>query len=378
MGPVVDVHTHMYPPAYVALLTQRTTVPYIHRPSDPAAAPRLILLPSYDDASVSPAQRGRPIDASYSSVDAKLAFMDQHCIAASILSLANPWLDFLPAHEGAAAARATNDDFARMCAAHPERLFFFATLPLSAPVPDIVAEIRRAKSECGARGVIIGTSGLGKGLDDAALDPVWAALAEAQLPAFIHPHYGLPGEVYGPRAGESGHVLPLALGFPMETTIAFARMFLARVFDRHRDLRVLLAHGGGALPFLASRLESCVQHEREFVGASAGAKKPEADIWAVLKRNVYLDGVVYSAVGLRAAVEAVGPDRVLWGSDHPFFPPVSEAQKRAEVWESVRTNVDAVQQAFAGDEAGAAGVLGENAIRSFGLSGVGRRAHESA
>ena len=63
----------------------------------------------------------------------------------------------------------------------------------------------------------MGTRGLGKGLDDARLDPVWEALEKEKLVVFLHPHYGVGKEAWGEN--ENGHVLPLALGFPFETTI---------------------------------------------------------------------------------------------------------------------------------------------------------------
>jgi aminocarboxymuconate-semialdehyde decarboxylase len=70
------------------------------------------------------------------------------------------------------------------------------------------------------RGVIMGTRGLGKGLDDDSLEPVWEALAKEGLVVFLHPHYGVDGKAWGEK--ENGHVLPLALGFPFETTIVNA------------------------------------------------------------------------------------------------------------------------------------------------------------
>ena len=63
----------------------------------------------------------------------------------------------------------------------------------------------------------MGTRGVGKGLDDLALDPVWAAIEQAGLVIFIHPHYGVDAKAWGNI--DNGHVLPLALGFPFETTI---------------------------------------------------------------------------------------------------------------------------------------------------------------
>ena len=72
------------------------------------------------------------------------------------------------------------------------------------------------------RGVILGTRGTGKGLDDQELEPLWQALAETGLVVFLHPHYGVGAQAWGER--ENGHVLPLALGFPFETTTVRAMM----------------------------------------------------------------------------------------------------------------------------------------------------------
>lgn len=200
---------------------------------------------------------------------------------------------------------------------------------------------------------------------------------------------------------DSGHVLPLALGFPLETTIAFTRMWLAGVFDRFPGLKVLLAHAGGAVPALAGRVGSCVEHERGFYDASekgkdggegaesgrgARVRGPKRSLETVLRENVYLDAVSYSATGVRAAVEVVGRERVLFGTDHPFFPPVGVGGKKEEgdgdgggeghgsgkeeesEWTSVTTNVEAVKNAFGSEDIDSIkGVLGGNAIRLFGL-----------
>ena len=62
----------------------------------------------------------------------------------------------------------------------------------------------------------MGTKGVGEGLDDDNLEPALEALARENLVVFIHPHYGVDGNAWGEK--ENGHVLPLALGFPFETT----------------------------------------------------------------------------------------------------------------------------------------------------------------
>ncbi|KAI4159454.1 MAG: hypothetical protein L6R39_000356 [Caloplaca ligustica] len=293
--------------------------------------------------------------------------MNTHKIDISVLSLANPWLDFLKASEAAKWARKINDELNNISANSKGRIYAFGCLPLSAPVPDTVAEIKRlASPTCShIHGIILGTSGLGNGLDDSAMIPVWQALQEHKLLAFIHPHYGLPSEVFGSRMQESGHVLPLSLGFPLETTIAFTRMYLVGVFDRFPCLQILLAHAGGAVPALAGRVQSCVEHERGYYGDEGKrVGGPTRTIGEVLRRNVYLDAVSYSETGLRAAVDMVGKDRLMFGTDHPFFPPLGEEQDQ---WTSVKTNVDVVRTVFERDEEGMKGVLGGNAAEHFGF-----------
>lgn len=241
------------------LLRNRTSVPYVKSfPDDPIAGDRLVILPAEDTASTS---RGRPIGPEYYDVNEKLAFMRKHHIDISVISLANPWLDWLPSNEAAQTARQVNDDVERMCAEHEGKLYAFGTLPLSASAVQVVAEIERLASLPHHRGIIMGTTGLGSGLDDPALDPIYAALEKHQQLVFLHPHYGLPTSVYGPRASDYGHVLPLALGFPLETTIAVTRMLLSGVWDRFPKLNVLIAHSGGTLPFLAGRIESCIAND---------------------------------------------------------------------------------------------------------------------
>ena len=145
------------------------------------------------------------------------------------------------------------------------------------------------------------------------------------------------------------------------------------MFDRFPDLKVLLAHAGGCVPFLAGRIESCVLHERKFRNAD-GEMREGKGIWEVLRRNVWLDGVVYSDVGVKAAVGVVGKERVMWGTDHPFFPPLemeargdTRDEEGGRIWASVQMNVEGVKGAFGEDKEGAEGVLGGNAVRLLGL-----------
>ncbi|KAL9611959.1 MAG: hypothetical protein Q9204_008986 [Flavoplaca sp. TL-2023a] len=273
-----------------------------------------------------------------------------------------PGSTFSPPEEGIKWAKTINDELQDICAQNDEnRLCAFATLPLSASPDDVAEEIYRLYSLFFIEGTIFSTTGLGSGLDDPALDPIWDALEDTQTLIFLHPHYGLLNEVYGPRNAGYGHVLPLALGFPLETTIAFTRMWLSGVFDRFPTLKILIAHAGGTLPFISGRIESCVQHERSFEPNGDGGKRgPKRDLRTVFRENVWLDAVVYSERSLKAAIDLVGKEKVMFGTDHPFFPPLEEG---AEKWTSVETNLTAVAGTEAKDMA-----MGENAVVLLGLS----------
>jgi len=301
--------------------------------------------------------------------------MRLHGIGCSVISLANPWLDFLDPESARATAVGINDDLERACAennASPEhvglKLYAFGSLPLSASAEEIVSEIQRLKTLPHLKGVIMGTTGLGNGLDDPALDAIYSALAMTNTIVFLHPHYGLPAEAFGGPSviARSGHVLPLALGFPLETTIAMSRMYLSGVFDRHPKLEFLLAHSGGTIPFLAGRIESCVAHEREFIANGGKTQGPQRSIWDVLQTNIYLDAVIYGQPGLKAALEAAGSvDRVMFGTDHPFFPPLGDEE--GGKWLSVESNKAVIGSSFPQDEEARKKILGGNAVRVLGL-----------
>ncbi|KAF5668902.1 2-amino-3-carboxylmuconate-6-semialdehyde decarboxylase [Fusarium heterosporum] len=367
---VVDIHTHMYPPSYIRILESRTDIPLV-RKFPQASDPRLILLEAevkaLEEATQNPEAKppGRPLTSHYASLAQKVHFMDTHKIDISVISLANPWLDFLSPSESGAIAESVNEEFSRMCGEHPGRLFFFGTLPLTATLETVLASIKHLQALKYCRGVILGTSGLGKGLDDPDLLPIFEALAQTNMTIFLHPHYGLPNDVWGPRASaEYGHVLPLALGFPMETTIAVARMYLAGVFDKVPELRMILAHSGGTLPFLAGRIESCIMHDGQLLREGKLAKDRRT-IWEVLKEQIYLDAVIYSEVGLKAAIQASGADRLMFGTDHPFFPPLTSDEQGE--WESVSLNAEAVGRAVGQDTGDFKNVMGMNAVNILRL-----------
>ena len=93
-------------------------------------------------------------------------------------------------------------------------------------------------------------------------------------------------------------------------------MLLSGIWDRFPELNVLIAHSGGTLPFLAGRIESCIAHDAHL--KHEGKLGNRRDLWDVLKKNIYLDAVIYADVGLKAAVDASGADRLMFGELHHF------------------------------------------------------------
>ncbi len=178
---------------------------------------------------------GRPIGSEYYDRARKLAFMDRHGIAVSVVSPANPWLDFLP--DAGSVAAEINEDM--------EALVQRQRRPTVWPGAAAHRAIRKRRRGTWTRiarlphlrGAIIGTTGAGMGLDDQALDPVWAAAERDGLMIFVHPHYGLGNEALTGY----GHAMPLALGFPFETTAAIARLILGGTFDRFPGLRLMVS-----------------------------------------------------------------------------------------------------------------------------------------
>ena len=323
----IDVHTHIYLPTYVDMLRTRSAVP---RVVDRNGLSRLLILPGKDEEDSPDA--GRPFGREYFDIAGKIRFMDNHGIALSVLSLANPWVDFLPPAEAVELARVFNDDMEDVCAASGGRLRGFGVLPLKAPAA-AAQELARIATLAHLRGAIIGTSGAGNGLHEPALEPVWTEAARGGHMMFVHPHYGLGNAAYE----GTGHALFLALGFPFETSVAIARLILAGVMDRHGALKLLVAHAGGTLPYLAGRLDSCVGTERQVDFALKAAPSE------YLKR-MYFDSIGYHTPALLALIALVGHERVMFGTDHPFFPPRDAALDLATcMWPSPQENYAAIE-----------------------------------
>ncbi len=346
--PLIDVHTHMYLPRYVALLRRRRQLPRIvERGKDE----RLIIL--RDEEADTATSAGRPIGSEFYEASRKLAFMDKHNIAVSVVSSANPWIDFIEPAEAPALAAALNEDLEVICAASAGRLYGFGVLPLQRP--DVcAAELERIASYPHMRGIIIGSAGRGQGLDDSEFEPIWATAAKTGLFVFVHPHYGIGHSLFP----DTGHALLLALGFTFETSIAIARLVLRGALERHPALKLLIAHAGGTLPYLAGRLDSCVKND---ISKDFGLKHPPSHYL----RQCWYDSIAYHPPALAALTAFAHPARIMFGTDHPFFRPhVADSVLDATPWPVPEENVEALSSLDADAQQA---IAYENGLKAFGI-----------
>jgi predicted TIM-barrel fold metal-dependent hydrolase len=140
---------------------------------------------------------------------------------------------------------------------------------------------------------------------------------------FLHPHYGVGTEHYH----DSGHALFLALGFPFETTVCVSRLITSGMMDKVPNLKLLVAHAGAALPSLIGRLDSCVEHDHAICNRLQ--HKP-SDYF----KKMYFDAISYDGNALETLVNQVGSDRIVFGTDNPFFPPLHTDDYNKAEWPS--------------------------------------------
>lgn len=219
-----------------------------------------------------------------------------------------PWVGLLRYDadfgDARASARTQNEALADLAQAAPQRIRALGTVPLQDPA-SAAREVYTVMRELRLSGVEIAAS-VRIYLGDDRFRPFWEAAEETGALVFIHPTTrGFDQAVF------NDYYLWNAVGNPLETTVTTTHMVMAGVMEAHPRLKVLLAHGGGALVALRGRLRRAYE-------AVAPARvrlrhDPEASI-----RRFYFDTVVHDGPVLRSLVAFAGADHVVLGSDYPF------------------------------------------------------------
>ncbi|MER5948152.1 amidohydrolase family protein [Streptomyces sp. NPDC001904] len=264
----------------------------------------------------------------------RLTEMDAAGLDTQVLSLNAPGIQAEPdAATAVARAAAVNDLLASVVAEHPGRFAGFAALPLQDPQA-AAKELERAVSQLGLRGVLVNAHTQGRYLDDPSLRVVWERAEGLDVPLYLHPANG----VGIPHVIE-GH--PELVG-PMwswgaETATHFLRLVFGGVFNDFPRAKVLLGHMGEGLPYMLWRLDSRWDYH-DHHGVELALGRPSEYV----RRHLYVTtSGVCSAPPLMCAVQALGADHVLFGTDYPFedMATATEFLRTAPVGETDRAKI---------------------------------------
>ena len=328
---IVDVHIHFLSPRAIDA-ARKSPARYGVRVLDDGDRPRLV---------VGTEAPTRPLLEALYTLDRHLAFLDAQGIGAAVFG---PLMDVagysLPPDQGAAWSRAQNEALAASLADAGGRHVGLAAVPLQSPAR-AADELRFAVQSLRLRGAMIDTNALGRPLGDRAFDPFWKTAAELGAPVMLHPFLLEAVDRFG------RHYLHNLVGYPFETTLAAGSLILGGTLDRFPPLQVVLVHGGGFLPYHIGRFDR--GHTTRPECRADGAALPSGYL-----RRFHYDTLVQSAPALAYLVKVVGEDRVLLGSDHPF-------------WLGDPEPLRVVHEAGLSSDAQAA-ILGGNATRLFHLA----------
>jgi aminocarboxymuconate-semialdehyde decarboxylase len=288
-----DLHTHYYPASFFDLI--RNTPGEFSFGADPTG--RTIIR-----------HRGARffgVTAAMTDPALRLADMDRVGIDVEVLSLSTPNVFFAEPAGQAEVARIVNDGYAELIARHPTRFKGFASIPMDAP-DAALRELDRALGELELNGVVLLSNIRGRPLTDPSYRPFFEEANRRRLCIFLHPMIPVASEVF------DEYVLGPLIGFPFDTSLAVARMCFSGMFRDFPDIRWVIGHLGGAIPYLMERLDNGY---RDFAECRVHI---DALPSTYLKRLHY-DTVSFSGPALRMVRDLVGADHMVMGSDYPHM-----------------------------------------------------------
>ena len=323
---IIDVHNHFYPPQYIDAVRRGPSAisvtddehgnPVFHSPGD-----KNYLVPGHRDI----AYRQR--------------VLDEAGVAMQVISLTAPGTVIETPARSVALAALVNDVLAGVVAQHRSRFAALGTLPLNDPAA-AARELERAV-QIGFKGFLLFGNVGGVPLADERFWPLYERANEHGVVCYIHPTYPK-----GVEAMTEYWLMPL-VGFLFDTTLAAAHLVFAGVPERFPNIRWVLGHLGGAIPYLAERLDRGYE---AFPECRNAIPKPPS---TYLKR-FYYDTVNFDPGALRLAIEFAGASQILAGSDYPHL--IGSIDKMKERLATLPLSD--------GDRAD---IAGGNAARLFGL-----------
>jgi len=197
----------------------------------------------------------------------------------------------------------SNDGIAAFCKDDPDHFRGLATLPFQNGGEVAAAELERAMG-LGLLGCVLGDRVGTQALDEPQFDVFWATAEQLEALVFIHPDFADFKPLFP-------FYMANHIGNPLSTTVAAARLILSGHFERFPNLKVILSHAGGNLPWAIGR----IQH--------AWNVRPEAKVHTPHPprhyfKNLYFDVITFSQSGLKWLVQEVGENHVVCGTDYPY------------------------------------------------------------
>ncbi|MDB4443743.1 amidohydrolase [bacterium] len=289
----IDVHNHFYPERFLKQLEKDGGSAGLTVEND--AWDRTIL--------VQHGTRVVTITPPMSNVDQRLEDMGQVGFDKQILTLSIPSVDIFPVEIGETLARVVNDEIAQIVSDHPDRFLGFATLPFLDP-DRTLKELERSIDTLNFRGACIGSNINGMNLDDQRLYPFYERMNDYDLPIHIHPRTPTDKETY------KDYRLGPMIGFEMDLCVAVVRLIMGGVMDKFPNLKFVVSHLGGAIPYLAERIQNCYEAYPE---CQENISTPAKDYL----KQFYYDTVSFFEPALMCAYAFAGPERLVLGSDYP-------------------------------------------------------------
>ena len=265
-------------------------------------------------------------------VSKRLEDMDRVGIDVEVVSLSTPNVFFADADHQPAVARTINDSYAELIAQHPARFKGFASIPMDAP-DAALHELHRAIDELKLNGVILLSNIGGRPLTSPDYRPFFEEANRMKLCIFLHPMIPAASDAF------REYVLGPIVGFPFDTTLAVARMCYDGMFAELPDIRWIIGHLGGAVPYLMERMDNGF---RDF----ADCRVKIDQLPSVYLKRLYYDTVAFSPHTLTMVREMVGADHMVMGSDYPHL--LGSIDRAVSSIESLEISETEKQQMFSG------------------------------
>jgi aminocarboxymuconate-semialdehyde decarboxylase len=292
-GPKLDIHTHYYTQAFFQKISDSGGQFSFSR--DPAG--RTII--TYNGA------RFFGITPPMTDVARRLEDMDRVGIDFEVVSLSTPNVYFADAKGQPDVAKLMNDAYADLVTKNPKRFKAFASIPMDAP-DAALRELHRALNDLKLNGVILLSNIRGAALTDPRYRPFFQEANRMKVTIFLHPMLPVASEPF------REYVLGPIIGFPFDTTLAVARMCFDGMFKDFPDIKWIIGHAGGAVPYLMERMDSGF---RDF----AETKEKIDQLPSVYLKRLYYDCVTFNPYNLHHLRDLVGTDHMLMGSDYPHL-----------------------------------------------------------